>query len=78
VIQKKFNRHSLSNALSALAALGFEGLSADDLHKLNTTDQFEEELAVMTEVSAYCCVAQKVGYPNKNYLFTSSNSHLSS
>ena len=58
-----FNAQSLSNALSQLALLGFEGLVADDLHKLNKADDFEEELVVMAEVSASWRVAHKVGNP---------------
>ncbi|KAF8503172.1 P-loop containing nucleoside triphosphate hydrolase protein [Gautieria morchelliformis] len=48
-VQKRSFTQSPSYALSVLAALGFEGLSVDDLQKLNTTDQFEEELTVMAE-----------------------------
>ena len=61
--KRVFNQQTLSNALSLLGQLGFEELSADSLNKLNKADEFEEEIIVMAEVSAYCRIAQKVDYP---------------
>lgn len=49
-----------ADALSALAKLGYVGLTADDLGKLNPPDEYEEELNVMAEVRAYFQVAYKV------------------
>lgn len=46
-------------ALALLAKLGYTGLNADDLGKLNPPDEFEEELQVMAEVRAYFHVAYK-------------------
>lgn len=49
-----------ADALSALAKLGYVGLTVDDLGKLNPPDEYEEELHVMAEVRAYFQVAYKV------------------
>ena len=49
-----------ADALSALAKLGYVGLTVDDLGKLNPPDEYEEELNVMAEVRAYFQVAYKV------------------
>ncbi|KAH9909434.1 Dynamin central region-domain-containing protein [Fomitopsis serialis] len=40
--------------------LGYVGLTADDLGKLNPPDEYEEELSVMAEVRAYFQVSYKV------------------
>ncbi|KAF8486541.1 P-loop containing nucleoside triphosphate hydrolase protein [Gautieria morchelliformis] len=58
-VKPAFDTYTASTALSALAALGFQELSVDDLQKLNKADEYEEELSVMAEVSAYCRVAYK-------------------
>lgn len=50
----------LSDALAALAALGYHGVTAEDLAKLRPPDEYEEELQVMAEVRAYFQVAYKV------------------
>jgi hypothetical protein len=71
------NAYAASNALSALAALGFQGLSVGDLHKLYKSDEYEEELSVMAEVSAYCRVARTVESP-PFILLTGGRSPLSS
>ncbi|OCH87803.1 hypothetical protein OBBRIDRAFT_827487 [Obba rivulosa] len=49
----------LSDALAALAALGYHGVTAEDLPKLRPSDEYEEELRVMAEVRAYFQVAYK-------------------
>ncbi|EMD31064.1 hypothetical protein CERSUDRAFT_60537 [Gelatoporia subvermispora B] len=49
----------LSDAFSALAALGYHGITAEDLPKLRPPDEYEEELQVMAEVRAYFQVAYK-------------------
>ena len=46
--------------MSKLSLLGFHGLTAKDLYKLNPPEKLEEELLVMAEVSAYFRVAYKV------------------
>ncbi|TFY58284.1 hypothetical protein EVJ58_g6511 [Rhodofomes roseus] len=48
-----------AEALSALAKLGYTGLTVDDLGKLNPPDEYEEELKVMAEVRAYFQVSYK-------------------
>ncbi|KZT74598.1 hypothetical protein DAEQUDRAFT_660676 [Daedalea quercina L-15889] len=48
-----------SEALSALAKLGYVGLTGHDLGKLNRPDEYEEELHVMAEVRAYFQVSYK-------------------
>ncbi|KAH9928963.1 P-loop containing nucleoside triphosphate hydrolase protein [Fomitopsis serialis] len=48
-----------AEALSALAKLGYTGLTADDLGKLHPPDEYEEELNVMAEVRAYFQVSYK-------------------
>lgn len=47
-------------ALSALAELGYEGLTSEDLGSLLKSDPFEEEITVMADVMAYFHVAYKV------------------
>ena len=61
--KRSFDQYTVSNALGILGKLGFEELSADSLNKLNKGDEFEEEIIIMAEVSAYCRIAQKVDYP---------------
>jgi vacuolar protein sorting-associated protein 1 len=47
--------------LSALSNIGYTGLTIDDvMQRLVPTDEFEDELIVMAEVSAYFQVAHKV------------------
>ena len=47
-------------ALAALAELGYTGLRAEDLGKLNPLDEYQTELEVMAEVRGYFQVAYKV------------------
>lgn len=49
-----------SNALAALAALGYHGVKADDLKRLRSPDPHEIEIEVMAEVRAYFQIAYKV------------------
>ncbi|TDL21013.1 hypothetical protein BD410DRAFT_790079 [Rickenella mellea] len=49
----------LDEALSALARLGYRGLTETDLTRLSPPDSFEEELIVMADVRAYFQVAYK-------------------
>lgn len=46
-------------ALAELSRLGFNGLKADDLHRLREVDPYEQELIIMAEVRAYFQVAYK-------------------
>lgn len=50
----------IKTALALLAEMGYAGLTAEDLGKLNPPDQYEAELQVMAEVRAYFQVAYKV------------------
>jgi hypothetical protein len=43
-----------------LASIGYPGLSAEDLGKLNPPDEYETELRVMAEVRGYFQVSYKV------------------
>jgi hypothetical protein len=47
-------------ALSALASLGYTGLTEEDLPKLLQADEYETELRVMAEVRGYFQVSYKV------------------
>lgn len=51
-----------TQALQALAALGYHGISAADFHRLYPADEYEEELKVMAGVRAHFQVAYKVRY----------------
>lgn len=51
----------VATVLSKLAAIGLPGVSEADLAKLNPTDEFETELDLMAQTSAYWKVAYKVG-----------------
>jgi hypothetical protein len=62
LLQTDINSQYLAAALSNLACLGYKGLVAEDLHKLNKADQFEEEIIVMAEVTAYFHIDYKVDY----------------
>lgn len=44
---------AVRDALSALAAIGLDGLKDADLARLRGPDPYEEELTVMAETSAY-------------------------
>jgi hypothetical protein len=55
-------------ALSALALIGYN-VQAQDLKKLLPSDEYEEELIVMSEVRAYWQVSYKVIYPDDIYPF---------
>ncbi|KAI0673303.1 P-loop containing nucleoside triphosphate hydrolase protein [Trametes maxima] len=46
-------------ALASLAAIGYAGLTEEDLGKLNKADEYEDELQLMAEVRAYFQVAYK-------------------
>jgi hypothetical protein len=50
---------SLQRALNALAAIGYLGLTIQDLSRLAPRDQFEDELVVMADVRGYFEVAYK-------------------
>ncbi|KAK7044850.1 P-loop containing nucleoside triphosphate hydrolase protein [Favolaschia claudopus] len=43
----------INNVLAQLADLGYTGITADDFGKLRQADQFETEIAVMSEVRGY-------------------------
>ena len=47
-------------ALTALSAVGYSGLTEADLAKLRGADTYEQELIVMAETSAYFHIAYKV------------------
>ncbi|KAI9058588.1 hypothetical protein FKP32DRAFT_1761416 [Trametes sanguinea] len=49
----------VKDALATLAKLGYSGLTAEDLGKLNKADEYNEELELMAEVRAYFQVAYK-------------------
>ncbi len=44
---------NITNAISALTAIGIEGIKANDLAKLLPPDQMEPALSIMAEVRAY-------------------------
>lgn len=46
--------------LTALQKLGFNGVRVEDLQKLNPSNRYEEELALMGEVRAYFKIAYNV------------------
>jgi len=46
-------------AISALAKLGYTGITLEDLTKLTPADEYEEELRVMAETRAYFHVSYK-------------------
>ena len=50
----------IENVLEGLRKLGYNGLSAADLSRLNPPDKYEEELSLMAEVRAYFKVSYKV------------------
>jgi hypothetical protein len=50
----------LNQALSALAELGYHGLTSEDLGKLNPPDIYETEMEVMAKVRGYFQVTYKV------------------
>ena len=55
--------------LSALSNIDYTGLTIDDVtQRLVPTDEFEDELVVMAEVSAYFQVAHKVSVRPDNFL----------
>lgn len=58
----KKDKDKVDEALAALAAIGYTGLTTDDLGKLNPEDEYETELEVMAEVRAYFQVSYKVNY----------------
>lgn len=49
----------LKSVLAQLATLGYTGVTADDLDKLNKVDEYETELNVMAEVRGYFQIAYK-------------------
>ncbi|THG95428.1 hypothetical protein EW026_g6225 [Hermanssonia centrifuga] len=49
----------VNEALAALAMVGYRGLKQEDLPKLRGTDEYDEELIVMAETSAYFHVSYK-------------------
>lgn len=48
------------DALSNMAALGYEGVKEEDLAKLKPPDEYETEMDLMAQVDAYFKVAYKV------------------
>ncbi|KAF5376650.1 hypothetical protein D9615_007811 [Tricholomella constricta] len=50
---------NINKALAALSALGYHGLTAEDLGKLKAPDDYETELNVMAEVRGYFQIAYK-------------------
>jgi hypothetical protein len=50
----------INSILALLADVGYTGLNAEDLGKLNPPDEYETELHVMAEVRGYFQVAYKV------------------
>ncbi|KAI0799718.1 hypothetical protein BC629DRAFT_192927 [Irpex lacteus] len=52
------DRHTQQQIVSsALQKLGFNGVRAEDLQKLNPSNRYEDELALMGEVRAYFKIA---------------------
>lgn len=51
----------INSVLALLADIGYTGLNAEDLGKLNPPDKYETELHVMAEVRGYFQVSYKVG-----------------
>lgn len=60
--------------LGMLADIGYTGLNAEDLGKLNPPDEYESELRVMSEVRGYFQVAYKVRLSSSTSLAHSSTS----
>ncbi|KAK0463456.1 P-loop containing nucleoside triphosphate hydrolase protein [Desarmillaria tabescens] len=58
-VSSPFDQEKMDHALAALAALGFAGLTAEDLEKLHPVDEYETELKVMAEVRGYFQVSYK-------------------
>lgn len=55
------DRHTQQQiVLTALQKLGINGVRAEDLQKLNPSNRYEEELALMGEVRAYFKIAYNV------------------
>jgi hypothetical protein len=50
----------INSVLALLAEVGYTGLNAEDLGKLNPPDEYETELHVMAEVRGYFQVSYKV------------------
>lgn len=65
--QSHVETHYRTQALQALAALGYHGISAADFHRLYPADEYEEELKVMAGVRAHFQVACKVRYDNPSF-----------
>ncbi|KAH9854523.1 P-loop containing nucleoside triphosphate hydrolase protein [Lenzites betulinus] len=59
VLSPEEQAKKVAEALASLAALGYSGLTEEDLGKLNKADEYEEELQLMAEVRAYFQVAYK-------------------
>ncbi|PBK61230.1 hypothetical protein ARMSODRAFT_1089911 [Armillaria solidipes] len=55
----QYTTANITNAISALSAIGIEGIKANDLSKLLPPDQMEPALSIMAEVRAYFQVAYK-------------------
>ncbi|TFK46143.1 hypothetical protein OE88DRAFT_1687998 [Heliocybe sulcata] len=53
------HEEKINAALAALANLGYDGLTAEDLGKLNPPDEFIREINVMAQVRAYFQVSYK-------------------
>ena len=65
VTMSAVNPEALNAALKALGGIGFsEALAVADLIRLNPVDDYEQELVIMAEVSAYFQIAYKVRSQN--------------
>ncbi|KAG7442467.1 uncharacterized protein BT62DRAFT_954832 [Guyanagaster necrorhizus] len=58
-VSNRFDKEKMDKALAALTALGFTGLTAEELEKLHPVDDYETELKVMAEVRGYFQVSYK-------------------
>lgn len=52
--------HVTNRVLGDLAPLGYKGLTAEKLERLNDPDEYQQELNLMADVRAYFQVAYKV------------------
>ena len=59
-ISEATRQSHVDSILSNLAAIGQAGIKAEDLAKLNPTDEYEIELELMAQTCAYWKVAYKV------------------
>lgn len=57
--------NKIREILASLAEIGYHGLVADDLRKLNHTDEYEMEIQVMGEIRGYFQVSYKVFFHSR-------------